>query len=100
MNPSINIVMDMLGSDIRIAAYVYAANGSVVSRFDLIQEAPIVVGSIGDLRIQDAIRGFRALDPGLQISFSPDAEAINALEHNMPGRFERIASVAADAIAA
>jgi hypothetical protein len=103
MNPRIAIRLDQLGTDLRIAAYVYSASGSIdklVSRFDLIQDAPIIVGSLGDLRVVDAIRGFRAIQPGISITFTAEPEAINALEHSMPGRYMRVATAAADAIAA
>jgi len=102
-NPRIVFRLEVLlnSNSIRIAAYTYDATGEVAGRFDLIESSPVIVGALGDLRVANAISGFRALNPGVAIEFLPDAEAINALERAGNGKgYERIAEAFATGKAA
>jgi hypothetical protein len=82
MNPRIDIRLDtfFVSGNLRLAAYVYNDKGNVSARFDLIEDSPVIVASLGDLRLADALAGFRAINPDIEINFLLDAAAVNALE--------------------
>jgi hypothetical protein len=75
--------------DMRLKIYVWDATGrNIISALEVYEENETIMGTLGPLRVRDALNLIFSLHPGAEVEFHISPEARNALDRK--GRLKKI----------